>query len=259
MHCSWVLPITLCNMHSLPDRWSDKDPPQLPTPAQEWLQGKFCRKPPYFSLVHASTPGFPYFFPELTDPYRSTRHQHWSDWPSGTWQSRPRHWSSVTTSARKDSWHGGPCRPMANGGRHWSLVKVQVSSNSKVQKSESHDSRFFFWRENPSAASKANKLISMLLYIMISFSTIGAIAIAMFRGGYTQSLKFKKGSSKTLQNLPRINITKVYQKELTSKEPRVQMHIPRYRHSALARVHGAAIWHNPWRISQLHPFLWISW
>ena len=150
-------------------------------------------------------------------------------------------------------------RPMANGGRHWSLVKVQVSSNSKVQKSESHDSRFFFWRENPSAASKANKLISMLLYIMISFSTIGAIAIAMFRGGYTQSLKFKKGSSKTLQNLPRINITKVYQKELTSKEPRVQMHIPRYRHSALARVHGAAIWHNPWRISQLHPFLWISW
>jgi hypothetical protein len=123
---------------------------------------------------------------------------------------------------------------MANGGRHWSLVKVQVSSNSKVQKSESHDSRFFFWRENPSAASKANKLISMLLYIMISFSTIGAIAIAMFRGGYTQSLKFKKGSSKTLQNLPRINITKVYQKELTSKEPRVQMHIPRYRHSALA-------------------------
>ena len=60
----------------------------------------------------------------------------------------------------------------------------------------------------------------------------------MFRGGYTQSLKFKKGSSKTLQNLPRKNITKVYQKELTSKEPRVQMHIPRYRHSALARVHG---------------------
>ena len=120
----------LCNMHSLPDRWSDKDPPRLPTPAQEWLQGKFCRKPPYFTLVHASTPGFPYFFPELTDPYRSTRQQHWSDWPSGTWQSRPRHWSSVTASARKDSWHGGPWRPMAAVGasrRFEALYVTEVS------------------------------------------------------------------------------------------------------------------------------------